>query len=152
LPTEAQWEYAARAGTSTPLYFGDAAADFSKFANLADQRLTLLCRGDSPKWIPAVMEVSDGSTVTSDVGRYQPNAWGLYDIEGNAAEWTRTAYRPYPYDAEDGRDDPQAAGDKSVRGGSFYDRPQHARSASRSHYPGWQHVFDVGFRVMVEAE
>jgi formylglycine-generating enzyme required for sulfatase activity len=152
LPSEAQWEYAARAGTSTPLYFGDAAADFSKFANLADQRLTDLCRRDSPKWIPAVKEVSDGSTVTSNVGRYQPNAWGLYDVEGNAAEWTRTAYRPYPYDAEDGRDDPQAAGDKSVRGGSFYDRPQRARSASRGHYAAWQRVFDVGFRVMMEAE
>jgi formylglycine-generating enzyme required for sulfatase activity len=152
LPSEAQWEYAARAGTSTPLYFGDVATDFGKFANLADQRLTKLCRGDSPKWLPSVKEVDDGATVTSDVGRYRPNAWGLYDVEGNAAEWTGTAYRPYPYDTEDGRDDPQAAGDKAVRGGSFYDRPQRARSASRGHYPRWQHVFDVGFRVLVEAE
>ena len=57
--------------------------------------------------------------VTTNVGRYQPNAWGLCDMIGNAAEWTRTAYRPYPYRGDDGRDDPAAAGARSsaaVRG------------------------------------
>ena len=90
--------------------------------------------------------------VTTNVGRYQPNAWGLYDMIGNAAEWTRTAYRPYPYHADDGRDDPAAAGTKVVRGGSLYDRPYRATASYRMHYQPWQHVFDVGFRIIVEVD
>ena len=152
LPSEAQWEYACRAGTDTPLYYGDCATDFGKLANLADEQLLSLCRRDSPKWIPAVATVNDGAVVTANVGRYAANAWGLYDMAGNAAEWTRSAYRPYPYNPADGRDDPAAAGTKVVRGGSFYDRPERARSGFRLHYPAWQQVYNVGFRVMMEAE
>jgi formylglycine-generating enzyme required for sulfatase activity len=148
LPTEAQWEYACRAGTDTPLSYGAADVDFAPWANLADRRLVDLCRADSPKWIPAALSVDDGATVTQDVGRYQPNAWGLRDLHGNAAEWTLTTYRPYPY-AADGRDNGRAEGRKVVRGGSFYDRPDRARSAFRLSYPPWQRVFNVGFRVAV---
>jgi formylglycine-generating enzyme required for sulfatase activity len=151
LPTEAQWEYACRAGTDTPMYFGNVAEDFGKYANLADRQLTGLCKRDSPKWIPIVASANDGAIITANVGRYLPNAWGLYDMHGNAAEWTRTVYRPYPY-ADDGRDDPSADGAKVVRGGSFYDRPQRAGSAFRLHYEPWQRVYNVGFRVILEAE
>jgi len=69
---------------------------------------------------------------------------------GNAAEWTRSAYRPYPYNAADGRDDPAAPGRKVVRGGSWYDRPQRATASFRMAYQPWQAVFDVGFRIIVE--
>ena len=150
LPTEAQWEYACRAGTDTPLNYGNQATDFSRLANLADKCLTFLCRGDSPPWLPAVTNADDGAGVTNEVGHYRPNAWGLYDMHGNAAEWTRTIYRPYPYNMSDRRDDVQADGAKVVRGGSFYDRPQRARSSFRQQYPSWQRVFNVGFRVVVE--
>ena len=90
--------------------------------------------------------------MTSDVGRYQPNAWGLRDMHGNAAEWTLSSYRPYPYDDNDGRNDPNSAEMKTVRGGSWYDRPIHARSASRLPYRPWQAVYNVGFRVVMLAE
>ncbi len=146
LPTEAQWEYACRAGTATPLNYGQCDADFGKFANLADRRLENLCRGDSPKWIPALTNVNDGAVVTDNVGRYEPNAWGQCDMHGNVAEWTLTTARPYPY-AADGRDRGLADGRKIVRGGSFYDRPGRARSSFRLSYPPWQRVFNVGFRV-----
>jgi formylglycine-generating enzyme required for sulfatase activity len=66
---------------------------------------------------------------------------------GNAAEWTRTTYRSYPY-AADGRDDGSDAGKKVVRGGSWYHRPLRARSAFREHYQPWQGVYSVGFRVI----
>ncbi len=152
LPTEAQWEYACRAGTETPFAFGDREADFSPFANLADKTLIHLASGGSPKWHPRDDRFEDRAMVTANVGSYQPNAWGLNDMHGNVAEWTRSAYRPYPYDPSDGRDDPQSAGTKSVRGGSWYDRPHRAQSAHRMHYQPWQPVFNVGFRVMLQPQ
>ena len=152
LPTEAQWEYACRSGSSTALSFGADSIDFSQLANLADQRVNDLTRGDSPRWIPSIPGFNDGSMISDVVGKYSPNAFGLCDMHGNVAEWTRSTYRPYPYRAADGRDDPAAEGKKVVRGGSWYDRPQRARSSFRLAYEPWQRVFNVGFRVMLEPE
>jgi formylglycine-generating enzyme required for sulfatase activity len=152
LPTEAQWEYACRAGTATSLAFGSCASDFSQLANLADQRVNDLARGDSPRWIPSLPGSNDGSMISDQVGKYPANAFGLCDMHGNVAEWTRTAYRPYPYAAGDGRDNPAADGKKVVRGGSWYDRPHRARSSFRLAYEPWQRVFNVGFRVVMEAD
>ncbi|MBN2139216.1 MAG: SUMF1/EgtB/PvdO family nonheme iron enzyme [Sedimentisphaerales bacterium] len=147
LPTEAEWEYACRAGSDTDMNYGGVAADFSRHANLADERTDSLTPHDSPKWIPSIKSVNDGSIVTSNVGRYQANAWGLHDMHGNVCEWTGDAYRPYPYNGGAG----QASEKKVARGGSFYDRPKRARSSFRLGYPQWQRVFNVGFRVVCEA-
>jgi len=152
LPTEAQWEYACRAGTATAMNYGAVDADFGKFANFADQRVNNLCRRDSPRWIPCINSVNDGSIVTDHVGKYRPNAWGLHDLHGNAAEWTLTTYKPYPYNPSDGRDDGSTKGRKVVRGGSFYDRPKRGRSGFRLDYYPWQAVYNVGFRVVCEVE
>jgi formylglycine-generating enzyme required for sulfatase activity len=73
-------------------------------------------------------------------------------MHGNAAEWTRSVYRPYPFVTDDGRNDvkPGATGQRRVvRGGSYYDRPQNCRSAHRLAYPAWQGVHNVGFRIIV---
>jgi formylglycine-generating enzyme required for sulfatase activity len=155
LPTEAQWEYACRAGSSGPLSYGDLDTDFSGFANLADRNLRRLAdegwRPKAPDLVPRDGRFDDGALVTSEVGAYRPNAWGLCDLHGNAAEWTRTAYRPYPYRTDDGRDQLGAAGAKVVRGGSWRDRPKYGRSAYRWSYPPYQKVFNVGFRIVIEA-
>jgi formylglycine-generating enzyme required for sulfatase activity len=98
-------------------------------------------------WIPHDTRFSDDAVVTIEVGRYQPNAWGLHDMHGNVAEWTRSQYRPYPYDAADSREDDSPEGLKVVRGGSWRDGPDDCRSASRWRYPAWQRVYNVGFRV-----
>lgn len=149
LPTEAQWEWACRAGTATPMNYGALETDFGKNANLADHRLADILVGNSPKWLPRIDAVNDGAVGTAPCGKYAANAWGLQDMHGNAAEWTRTTYKPYPY-LDDGRDRGDAEGFKVARGGSFYDRPQRATSAYRFAYPAWQPVFDVGFRVVCE--
>jgi formylglycine-generating enzyme required for sulfatase activity len=73
-------------------------------------------------------------------------------MHGNAGEWTRSAYRPYPYDPGDGREDPRAPGAKTARGGSWYDRPRRATSSFRLCYPPWQPVYNVGFRIVMEME
>jgi formylglycine-generating enzyme required for sulfatase activity len=159
LPTEAQWEYAARAGTATALHYGDTAADFTAWANVADRSLTCLYQGSAGvinlQPLPAEMRFDDAAIGTAPVGSYQVNPWGLYDMHGNAAEWTRSAYRPYPCDAADGRDDihsPASTERRVVRGGSFTDRPARCRSSFRLAYPAWQPVHNVGFRVVLEEE
>jgi formylglycine-generating enzyme required for sulfatase activity len=153
LPSEAQWEYAARAGTSTPLSYGDLDADFSTFANMADFTIRNLAyegwRPLPPDLVPRDARFDDRSLVTANVGSYQPNPWGLFDMHGNAAEWTRTLYRPYPYN-NDGRNDPAADGSKVVRGGSWYDRPARCRAAFRLAFRPYEKVFNVGFRVICE--
>lgn len=150
LPTEVQWEWACRGGAATPLYYGNVNTDFGHFANLADATLTQFARGDSPPWHPKDNRYHDNALVTAPVGSFGPNAWGLFDMSGNAAEWTCSDYAPYPYDPADGREALQSNAAKVVRGGSWYDRPARARSAARRHYAPWQGVFDVGFRVVVE--
>jgi formylglycine-generating enzyme required for sulfatase activity len=71
-------------------------------------------------------------------------------MHGNAAEWTRSTYEPYPYRDDDGRNGAKSDGRKVVRGGSFFDNPSRCRSAFRLAYPSWQRVFNVGFRVVLE--
>jgi formylglycine-generating enzyme required for sulfatase activity len=161
LPTEAQWEWACRAGAATPFFYGDLDTDFSPFANLGDRSLRLLAvKGVDPQpipnpdrfmdFVPKDDRFNDGVLHLADVAHYKPNAWGLFDMHGNAAEWTRSPYRPYPWDAQAGEGDGDAKGRKAVRGGSWYERPKYARSAFRLAYPAWQRVYNVGFRVIVE--
>jgi formylglycine-generating enzyme required for sulfatase activity len=80
----------------------------------------------------------------------KPNAWGLYDMHGNVAEWTRSAFRPYPYSDDDGRNNTKVDERKVVRGGSWDTRQMRATSTWRWGYPGWMRPFDVGFRVIIE--
>jgi formylglycine-generating enzyme required for sulfatase activity len=168
LPTEAQWEYACRAGSQSPLSYGQVDTDFSRWANVADESLSV-----SPKptgglesnivahFGKGILESAvyggnilcdirfdDGTIATASVGSYQPNVWGLHDMHGNACEWTRTTYKPYSCEADDGHDALVEPGRKVVRGGSWCDRPKRCRSAFRLSYPGWQRVHNVGFRIV----
>ena len=162
LPTEAQWEWACRAGSATPMSFGARDADFSPFANLADKSIEKFAvSGVNPvfrpnlvnnrvfDFVPRVREIDDKQFLVSGTRQYQPNAWGVYDMHGNVAEWTRSDYVRYPYDAARSNSrKPEVK--KVVRGGSFYDRPYRATSSYRLGYVPWQGVFNVGFRVIIE--
>ncbi|MCC7490817.1 MAG: SUMF1/EgtB/PvdO family nonheme iron enzyme [Fimbriimonadaceae bacterium] len=161
LPSEAEWEYAARAGSATPFWWGAAAGDFAPYANLADAKTRELASdpytpdtplrnpGEYDDWLPKDAQVNDGALVSAAVGQYRPNPWGLQDTAGNVAEWTRSLDRPYPYDPADGREDLAAAGQRVVRGGSWRDRPQRATASFRLAYQPWQGVYNVGFRVLL---
>ncbi|MDR1816945.1 MAG: SUMF1/EgtB/PvdO family nonheme iron enzyme [Puniceicoccales bacterium] len=167
LPTEAQWEWAARAGTDTPFYYGDRDTNFIPYANLADAGLRrsgggfwggsrLLPRTPFPKDYPFPLRderFGEDKWLTVDyVGQYKPNAWGLYDTIGNVWEWTRTDYRPYPYSDTDGRNAGDPATLKVVRGGSHADRPKVISAAVRLPYEPFQKVHNVGLRPILEIE
>ena len=155
LPTEAQWEYACRAGTAGPLSYGTPDDDFAPWANLSDATHHTVdyphVPAAIPPWRPAETRFDDGWRVAAPVGTFRPNAWGLDDMHGNVAEWTASAYRPYPYRVDDGCNDAVAPGRRTARGGSWLDRPRRARSAFRLHYDATQAVHDVGFRVVLSA-
>ncbi|MBW8034565.1 MAG: SUMF1/EgtB/PvdO family nonheme iron enzyme [Planctomycetes bacterium] len=157
LPTEAQWEWACRAGTDTPLYFGDLDTDFSSHANLADDSIKLLALGgETPNeyeaFNPRDRRFNDGEKIMADSGKYAPNPWGLHDMHGNVWEWTSSLFKTYPYREDDGRNEIAQDGDRVVRGGSWYDRPKRARSAFRLAYRPYQRVYNVGFRVVIPAK
>jgi formylglycine-generating enzyme required for sulfatase activity len=162
LPTEAQWEWVCRAGSDKAMAFGSKASDFSKHANLADKSIEKFAvSGVNPTfrgnlvgnsvhdYIPRIDKFDDKQFLISGTKQYQPNAWGVYDMHGNVAEWTRSDYVSYPYRA--GKSDSMNAGTKKVvRGGSFFDRPYQATSSYRLGYVPWQGVFNVGFRIVIE--
>ena len=163
LPTEAQWEWAARAGTASRFFFGGLDDDFSPWGNLADRGLRWMKTGCSGSRVhprsPYPPEMNfplheerfeDKWFIVDFTGQYRPNPWGLQDMIGNVSEWTFSSYRPYPYRDDDGRNDGNLVERKVARGGSWASRPREAGAAVRLPYEAWQPVHDVGFRVIVE--
>jgi formylglycine-generating enzyme required for sulfatase activity len=120
LPTEAQWEYAARAGTTTEWYENDV---------------------DAIAWYS---QNSGGGT--HEVGQKRPNAWGLYDMLGNVWEWCRDGRRKYTSAGVIDPIGPEAGGYRVFRGGGLDTDASHLRAAKRGVSDPGEHYFDVGFR------
>lgn len=114
LPTEAEWEYACRAGSNTAYYYGNEAKQLKDYG-----------------WLAA-----NSKNKYQKVGQKKPNAWGLYDMIGNVAEWTLDHYNDKALtELADGATDPSTSQEdvypKVVRGGGYLDKPEAARSAAR---------------------
>jgi len=157
LPTEGEWEWAARAGTDSPMWYGNLNTDFGAYENLADESTKLFAvnhiwmeelngLGPAPRdvpgffaHIPRIDGVNDGLMISGDVGTHAPNPWGLHDTLGNVSEWTDSPY---------GKESNAAL--KTARGGSWRDRPRWSRAGVRRGYKAWQKVHNVGFRVVCE--
>ena len=160
LPTEAQWEWACRGGSDSDFWYGTRNSDFGKKENLADKTTLLFAvYGVDPKpmkpnnqwykyytFLPKEENVDDGNLIQVGGKAYEANPFGLYNMHGNVAEWTRSDYLPYPYKA----DTKETSDHKVVRGGSYIERPKFSTSHSRKGYYPYQRIFNVGFRVIIE--
>ncbi|MBN2288612.1 MAG: formylglycine-generating enzyme family protein, partial [Candidatus Glassbacteria bacterium] len=126
LPTEAEWEYACRAGTASEYYIGSDTVSMKTMA-----------------WC-----LSNSESTTHPVGMKEPNAWGLYDMHGNVFEWCADYYAIYHCSSEDNPQGPAAGRYRTIRGGSWFSGPDSCRSAFRmSTYP-FKGFSNVGFRVV----
>jgi formylglycine-generating enzyme required for sulfatase activity len=144
LPTEAEWEYACRAGTTTRYYCGDDPESLASVANVADAT----ARIKFPNW-KYTIKASDGYVFTSPVGKFKPNCFGLYDMHGNACQWCAD-WHGEDYYGKSPEHDPTGPGTgdfRVVRGGSWYYGPCEARSASRGARSPNDRSDLVGFRV-----
>lgn len=131
LPTEAQWEYAARAGTTTVFWTGDEVSSLQGAANLADRFVETSAGAD----LPAIEEqLDDGHTCHAPVGSFKANGFGLHDVCGNVYEWCGDGYGSYSAPARegDGGRISIVANGHSRRGGGWSVLANEARSGARN--------------------
>ena len=145
LPSEAEWEYVARAGTSTHYFWGDDELELCRYANIADRSTRKVYRD----W--DTLNCEDNLVRPGPVGSYEPNPFGLHDIYGNVAEWVADCGMPEYADAPvDGSPAVEGMGcaTHGVRGGSWDSQPIEARSSYRNTASSAND--DRGFRVVRE--
>jgi formylglycine-generating enzyme required for sulfatase activity len=137
LPTEAEWEYACRAGTTTPFHFGSQLN--GRQAN---------CDGTKPYGTEAEGPYLEKTTA---VGKYPANAWGLYDMHGNVLEWCADWYGDYPTGSVTDPSGPATGSYRMLRGGSWYGNAVYCRSAVRRKYVPSNRFVHLGFRVALSS-
>jgi formylglycine-generating enzyme required for sulfatase activity len=160
LPTEAEWEYACRAGTTTRFYSGDKDSNLRAVANVADRSLKAKWDFSQMKPKEFQKELSggswfanwdDGFPFTAPVGQFQSNSWGLYDMLGNVRQWCSDRYDPNFYGRSPRKDPegPKEGKARIVRGGSWFYGPRSCRCAARLESDPVGRMCDIGFRVVV---
>jgi len=147
LPTEAQWEYACRAGKTTAYPWGDNPAAGNGWANCADQSLRQRIPDAPAAWF---FPWDDGFAFTAPVACFKANAFGLYDMIGNAWQWCADCYGPYSAAAAVDPTGPIKGNFRVLRGGSWFGLPATCRSAARDENDRWSRSDYVGFRVAVD--
>jgi formylglycine-generating enzyme required for sulfatase activity len=142
LLSEAEWEYAARGGTTTARWWGDDTASICAHANGGDRDYAATMPDDKG----ANLSCADGFARTSPAGHFPPNPFGLYDMLGNAWQWVADCFTPVP-----GAPPPSGpCAGRSIRGGSWHNGTASLRPAVRFSLPPTMRSSSLGFRVMRE--
>ena len=144
LLSEAEWEYVARAGTTTARYWGESEVGQCRYGNGYDQSAHLK---HNLLWDPVAC--TDGYSDTAPVGFFRPNAFGLHDVLGNIYEWTQDCWhgRYLGAPADGSAWQSGDCSDRVLRGGSWKFHPRILRSALRGSDPAGDHYNSYGFRV-----
>jgi formylglycine-generating enzyme required for sulfatase activity len=150
LPTEAEWEYAARAGTTTPYHWGADAEQACQYANIRSPGADTISKRQAQSDIEDGFTCDDGAAQSSPVGSYLPNDFGLHDMQGNAWEWVADCnhkdYRDAPADGSAWLDEgPCQFG--IIRSGSFLNRVERSSTTVRAGRPQSGRATNMGFRV-----
>ncbi len=146
LPTEAEWEYACRAGTTTWYQWGDDPDNGKGWCNAADLTAKRTFRD------LAAFNWDDGFDCTAPVGSFRANAFGLHDMHGNAWEWCRDWYGPYEAGDQTDPRGPASGGARVVRGGSWSYPPWYIRSSYRDKLSAEYRLNRNGFRLLLATE
>jgi sulfatase modifying factor 1 len=150
LPTEAQWEYACRAGTNTSYPWGDNPDDGKGWANCRDQsNMNNLRFGLATA---SFFHWDDGFVFTSPVAHFKANAFALYDMIGNAKQWCQDYYGPYGEGAATDPIGPDTGRDRVLRGSSWLGIPLNSSSAMRSRDHPENRSDEIGFRISIKPD
>jgi formylglycine-generating enzyme required for sulfatase activity/tRNA A-37 threonylcarbamoyl transferase component Bud32 len=146
LPSESEWEYAARAGADAATPWGDIATAACGSANIADETAA----HQFPGW--EALPCSDGYVYTAPVGSFTPNAFGLYDMLGNAFEWVQDCWHPnYQGAPSDGSAWMSGeCAEHPLRGGSWFTSPEQVGTSARNRFEEGYRSNSVGFRLVRE--
>jgi formylglycine-generating enzyme required for sulfatase activity len=143
LPTEAEWEWSCRAGSSSRYWWGAELAKTGDVSNVGDRTLKRV----HPQWPRKTMPMDDGHAFVAPVGSYRANGFGLHDMLGNVWEFCATRYGAFPKELDVDPSDLSAKRGFAVRGGGWSNHPNDARSATRNTDPPNFCHSNLGFRV-----
>jgi formylglycine-generating enzyme required for sulfatase activity len=157
LPTEAEWEYACRAGSKTAYSFGANSKSLGNYAWFADNSgskkldssdLSNRSKNNPREYLDTVLSAG---CLPHPVGEKNPNAWGLYDMHGNVLEWCSDFYGAYPEGAVSDPMGPKEGLNRMMRGGSWTSDARNCRSTYRQGNAPDEYYANIGFRVALSS-